>query len=71
MKPGDLVRLKPDFLHYHVIAVHGNDSIMVRQADILLFIKRDLTSRDDKAGGIMLFGETLVHAYMYVFEPVE
>ena len=71
MQPGKLVRLKPDFLHYHATTVNGNDSLMIEAEDILLFIKWDLTSREDQAGGIMLLGETLVHSYMYVFEPLK
>lgn len=71
MKPGTLVRLKPDFIHYHATTVQGNDSLMIKAKDILLFIKWDLYSREDQAGGIMLFNETLVHSYMYVFEPLE
>lgn len=74
MQPGTLVRLKPDFLHYdyHFKTVMGDKKVRVEAEDILLFLKWDTSSsKNERPQGILLFGETLVHSYMYVFEPLE
>ena len=73
MKPGTLVRLKPDFLHYdyHFKTVMGDKKVRVEAEDILLFIKWDTSFSKNERAGILLFGETLVHSYAYVFEPLE
>lgn len=73
MKPGTLVRLNPDFLHYdyHFKTVTGDKKVRVEAEDILLFIKWDTSFSKNERAGILLFGETLVHAYAYIFKPLE
>ena len=74
MQPGTLVRLKPDFLHYdyHFKTVMGDKKVRVKAEDILLFLKWDTSSsKNERPKGILLFGETLVHSYVDVFEPLE